>query len=389
MSGSFRERDRRWNLLHTAMAEEGYDVLVIAGSDYRGHKGTLRYVADYNLAHRYGYSVIFAGHEPMMVLPQNLAGGRRPKTGWVSDYRFPHELAVGLVEALKSRQQNRRIGIVGLGEIMKVQEYLHIVRELPQAEVSDATAMFERVRAVKSEAELRGAEESAYITDRCFERLLEIARPGITERAVAAEMYSTAAALGGEDPLFLTMYADEEPGGPCPTFGAPRDRELRAHDVFTFSYELVGPAGYWVELSRMVTFAPPSEPVRRIAGAVSAGMAAAAQAIGPQVSTADVQKRVIEAVEAEGVKSSYWSGHGLGLDVLEEPWVGLDVVQDDSSAGAVPVLNPGMVLALHPMLWDAGTAAMGYMADTHIVTDTGCRALSQFPVQLYRLAAGG
>lgn len=73
MSGSFRERDRRWNLLHTAMAEEGYDVLVIAGSDYRGHKGTLRYVADYNLAHRYGYSVIFAGHEPMMVLPQNLA----------------------------------------------------------------------------------------------------------------------------------------------------------------------------------------------------------------------------------------------------------------------------------------------------------------------------
>lgn len=389
MSGSLRERDRRWGLLQAAMAEEGFDVLVVAGSDYRGHKGTLRYVADYNLAHRHGYAVLFADAEPIMVLPQNLAGARRPTTGWVADYRYPHDLGAGLVEVLKSRPRNGRIGVVGLGQIMKVQEYRHIVAALPRARIRDASAMFERVRAVKSEAELRGAEESAYILDRCFARLLEVARPGITERAVAAEMYATAARLGGEDPLFLTMYADTEPAGPCPTFGAPRGRELRAHDVFTFSFEVVGPAGYWTELSRMVTFAPPAEPVRRIADAVTAGMAAAAATIAPAVAAADVQKKVIEAIEAEGARSTYWSGHGLGLDVLEEPWVGLDVVQDDAAAGAVPVLGDGMVLALHPMLWDAESAAMGYMADTHIVTATGCRTLSQFPVQLYRPTAGG
>ncbi|WP_134727528.1 M24 family metallopeptidase [Amycolatopsis nivea] len=389
MSASLRERDRRWERLHAAMAEEGLDVLVVAGSDYRGHKGTLRYVADYNLAHRYGYCVVFAGEEPVMVLPQNLSGGRRPRSAWVSDYRYPHELGDGLVEVLKSRPRNGRIGIVGLGEIMKVREYLRLAAELPRAKLVDASAMFERVRAVKSAEELAGAEESAYITDRCFERLLEIARPGITERAVAAEMHATAALLGGEDPLFLTMYADDEPSGPCPTFGAPRDRILRAHDVFTFSYEVVGPAGYWVELSRMVTFAPPSGAVQRVSDAVTAGMAAAAASIGPGVATSDVQKNVIRAVEEQGVESSYWSGHGLGLDVLEEPWVGLDVVQDDSSAGAVPVLGAGMVLALHPMLWEAETSAMGYMADTHIVTEQGCRTLSEFPVQLYRLAAGG
>lgn len=389
MHGSLQERDRRWSLLQASMADEGYEVLVVAGSDYRGHKGTLRYVADYNLAHRYGYCVIFAGAEPVMVLPQNLTGGRRPKSGWVSDYRYPHDLGAGLAEVIRSRQHNGRIGVVGLGQIMKVDEYVRLTREFPDAEIVDASPMFERVRAVKSEWELRGAEEAAYITDRCFERLVEVARPGMTERAVAAEMYATAARLGGEDPLFLTMHTDHEPAGACPTFGAPRDRELRPHDVFTFSYELVGPAGYWVELSRMVTFAPPAEPVDRIARAVTAGMSAASATIAPQASTADVQRKVISAVEAEGVKSSYWSGHGLGLDVLEEPWVGLDVVQDDSAAGAVPMLNSGMVLAMHPMLWDADSAVMGYMADTNIVTATGCRTLSQYPVQLYRVAAGG
>lgn len=388
MSGSLSERDRRWSRLQAAMAEEGLEALVIAGADYRGHKGTLRYVADYNLAHRYGYSVVFAGAEPIMVLPQNLTGGRRPRTGWVGDYRYPHDLGAGLVEVLESGPRAGRIGVVGLGQIMKVEDYLRIAGAFPDAEIVDASPMFERVRAVKSAEELRGAEESAYITDRCFERLLEVARPGVTEREVAAEMYATAARLGGEDPLFLTMFADDEPTGPCPTFGAPRDRVLRAHDVFTFSYEVVGPAGYWVELSRMVTFAPPAEPVERIARAVGAGMAAAASAITPGIGTGDVQKQVIAAVEAEGVKSSYWSGHGLGQDVLEEPWIGLDVVQDDSSAGAVSTLDCGMVLALHPMLWEADTAAMGYMADTHVVTDSGCRTLSEYPVQLYRIPAG-
>lgn len=388
MSGSLRERDRRWKLLHAAMDEAGYDALVFAANDYRGHKGSLRYLADYNLAHRYGYAVMFAGAEPTLVLPQNLAGGRRPRTGWVSDYRYPHHLPTGLAEVLAARKKLSRVGVVGLNQVMKVEDYQALVSALPKASIEDASALFERVRSVKSDEEIRGVEESAYITDRCFERLLEITRPGMTERDVAAEMYRVAASLGAEDPLFLTMYADDEPTGPCPTFGAPRDRVLRPHDVFTFSYELVGPAGYWVELSRMVTFAPPAKTVGQMAGAVGAGMAAGLDALSPGTPMADVQKQVIAAVEAEGVKSSYWSGHGLGLDVLEEPWIGLDVVQDSGHAGAVSIAEAGMVLAMHPMLWDAGTAVMGYMADTYVVTADGARALSQFPVDIYRIPSG-
>lgn len=389
MTVSTAERDRRWAAIHAAMAAEGLDVLVLAAADYRGHKGSLRYVADYNLSHRYGYAVMFPGAEPIVVLPQNLAGGRRPRSGWVGDYRYPHNLAEGLVEVVTSRTPKpRRIGVVGLGQVLKVEDYLAL-NAIPRSKVVDASAMFERIRAVKSEEELRGAEEAAYITDRCFARLLEIARPGITEREVAAEMYAVGHRHGGEDPLFLTMYADDEPTGPCPTFGAARDRVLGTHDVFTFSYELVGPSGYWVELSRMVTFARPAEPVARVARAVAAGMRAAGEHLTAGVALPDVQKQIIAAVEAEGVTSSYWSGHGLGLDVLEEPWVGLEVVQDDSTAGAVPTAAAGTVLAIHPMLWEAEAASMGYMADTYVVTGEGCRVLSEFPVQLYTLPSGG
>ncbi|MEV0972532.1 M24 family metallopeptidase [Microtetraspora glauca] len=384
-TGSLAERDRRWAALHRAMAAEGYDVLLFAGADYRGHKGSLRYIADYNLAHRYGYAVMFPGEEPVMVLPQNLSSGRRPHTGWVSDYRYPYNLGEGLAEVLAARGRSPRVGVVGLGQVMKVEDYLAVTRALPAARIEDASVLFDRVRAIKSPAELRAVRESAYILDRCFDRLLEIARPGMTERSIAAEMYRTAAAMGGEDPLFLTMYVDAEPAGPVPTFGAPRYRELRVNDVLTFSYELVGPAGYWVEFARMITFAEPSEPVSRLARAVGAGMGAACRALRPGVAMGDVQRDLIAAVEAEGVKSSYWSGHGVGLDVLEEPWVGLDVVQDSGNAGAVTETADGMALAIHPTLWDEETATMGYMSDTYVVSDGSCRALSKHPVQLYRV----
>ncbi len=384
-TGSFEERDRRWRALHTVMAAEGFDALVFAGADYRGHKGSLRYLADYNLAHRYGYAVMFPGEAPVMVLPQNLISGRRPVTAWIDDYQYPYNLGEGLTQLLLDSPKARRIGIVGLGQVMKVEDFLKLQSGLADRQLVDATLTFERVRAIKSAVELEAVKEGAYVLDRCFDRLLEVARPGMTERAIAAEMYRVAAMLGGEDPLFLTMYVDPEPSGAVPTFGAPRDRELRPTDLLCFSYELVGPSGYWVEFSRMVTFAPPAEPVDRMARAVAGGIRAAAGALLPGAPLSDAQRALLAAIEAEGTKTSYWSGHGMGLDVLEEPWVGLDVVQDGGSDGAITTAADGMVLAIHPTPWDEQHQTMGYMADSFVLADGTCRSLSDHPVQLYRV----
>ena len=248
------------------------------------------------------------------------------------DYQYPYNLGDGLAELLAGRKTAQRIGIVGMAQVMKVEDFLKLQQALPGRQLLDASATFERVRAIKSSAELEAVKEGAYILDRCFDRLLEVARPGLTERAIAAEMYRTAAMLGGEDPLFLTMYVDPEPTGPVPTFGAPRDRELGPTDLLCFSYELVGPSGYWVEFSRMLTFAEPAEPVARMARADSGGIHAARTALTPGAPLADAQRALLAAIEAEGTKTSYWSGHGMGLDVLEEPEVEHDA--EGESLGA-------------------------------------------------------
>lgn len=383
---SFAERDLRWRRLSEAAQQEGYDVLLFAAADYRGHKGSVRYVSGYNPCHRYGYAVMFPGDEPIVVLPQNLEADRRPSHGWVSDYRTPYHLGTGLAEVLGSRGDAPHVGIVGLRQVMKIEDYLAIQEKLPKAKLSDAGDMFSRVRAVKSPAEQLAVRESAYILDACFDRLLEISRPGMTEQQVAAEMFRVGSALGGQDPLFLTMYAEVDGNDARPTFGQPENRVLGVNDVFTFSYEIVGPNGYWTELSRMVTFAKPTGAVVEIAEAVAAGIEAADGALTPGTPFADVQRDVIAAVEARGAKSAYWSGHGMGLDVLEEPWVGLDVVEDESAAGAVVAAAPGQVLALHPTLWNADSQVMGYMSDSYILTDTGAEKLSKHPTRIHQIS---
>jgi Xaa-Pro aminopeptidase len=312
------ERERRAALLHELLEANGLDALVLAANDYRGHKGTLRWVADYNLAHRYGYGVVLPGREPELVLPENLAMGR--PGAWQVPTRYARRVADGLVEALGSAP--RRIGVVGLNQVMKVEDYLALREAFPQSEVVDVGDAFERLRAPKTEAELEGVRESTRIAEACFERLLEVARPGVTEREVGGEMYGRAASLGGEDFLFLTMYAEPHGDEARGTFGAPGPRVLEHGSLFIFSFELVGPLGYWMEFSRMVAVGEATELHRQLNEAVAAGMQAGAAAMRPGTSPHDVQRAVLDAVEARGGRSTYWSGHGLGQDVIEEPWIG-------------------------------------------------------------------
>jgi Xaa-Pro aminopeptidase len=384
VSLSEAERARRAEALQGIVRNLELDVLLLAGADYRGHKGTLRWATDYNLAHRYGLVIVPPGSEPELLLPLNLAMGRRG--GWDVPIRFARDLRTGLPERLRDLGPIRRIGVVGLAQAMKVEDYLALRAAFPEAEILDAQEAFEHVRACKSAEELEGVRESARIADACFERLLETVRPGITERAIGAAVYERCYALGGEDPLFLSMYPETVGDGKVRgTFGPPDDRVLGPGDQHIFSFELIGPLGYWVELARMVVVGEPDELQLRMNAAVAAGLEAGREQMRPGTRPDEVQRAILDAVEAHSARSTYWSGHGLGQDVIEEPWLGLEVVQDRDAVSDW-TLEEGMVLSNHPYVVDVAERAMGYMADSYIVRADGGEVLSGKLLEIYVVA---
>jgi Xaa-Pro dipeptidase len=374
------ERERRWAALQDLIAAEGLDALVLAANDYRGHKGTLRWVGDFNLAHRYGYALAAPGRDPSLLLPENLA--LQPLGEWPIDVAYARQLGAGLGAALADLSP-QRIGVVGLGQVMKVEDYLAVRAALPDAEIVDATTAFERIRAAKDRLELEGARESTRIAEAAFARLLEVAGAGVSERQIGAEVTRVALAEGGEDPLFLTMYGRERADGKVGGhFGIPADRVLRPGDVHTFSFELIGPLGYWMELARMVVIGPPDELATRLNASVAAGLQAGGDALAAGADPSTAQSAIEAAAAEHGTHCAYWSGHGIGQDVIEEPWVGLDVVQDRDAPPAEP-LATDMVLSLHPFVIDNNDQGIGYMADTFIVGDTGAAPISPLSRDLY------
>ena len=203
---SFGERDRRWRAISDAMGREGLDALVVVGSAYNGgggQKGALRYVADHKLGGFHAYAVLAPGRELTVILSAGLESSWL--SDWVSDYRFARSMGGCLVDVLKELGLRERVGVVGLSQVMRVDEYRFVTESLEGTEFVEATPVLDSVRSVKSAEEVRGLEEAAYITDQCLKRLVEIVRPGMTRRLIAAEMYKTYAELGGEDPIFLCM----------------------------------------------------------------------------------------------------------------------------------------------------------------------------------------
>jgi Xaa-Pro aminopeptidase len=375
------ERERRAEALQGIIRELDLDVLLLAGNDYRGHKGALRWVADYNLLHRYGYAVVPRDAEPELLLPLNLAAGR--SGGWNLKVRYARNVSAGIPERLRELGPLRRIGVVGLGQVMKVEDYLALREAFPEAEIVDAQQAFERVRARKSPEEHEGLRESAAISDACFERLLELVRPGVSERELGAAMYERCYALGGEDPLYLSMYPESPGDGTVAgKFAPPGDRILQPGDVHIFSFEQIGPRGYWVELARMIVLGEPDELQVRMNAAVSAGLEAGRVLMRPGKRPDEVQRAILDAVAAHRTWSSYWSGHGLGQDVIEEPWLGLEIVQNHDVASTW-TLEEGMALSNHPYVVDLEERGIGYMADSYLVREGGGEVLSRHPLGLY------
>jgi Xaa-Pro aminopeptidase len=366
------------------MGEGDLDALLVVANDYNGHRGGLRYMADYHLAAFYSYVVLPRGGEATVILPMACVGCAR--SSWIEDYRFTQNMMGTLVEVLGELPGRDRIGIVGMSQVMRVEDYLHLVDELPGTQFTEASPLFEKVRARKSPEEVAGIEEAAYIADECLALLIEIARPGLTTRELAAAAFKRNAELGGKDPIFLTMDATVVDGESMVRWSQPSDTVVSPSDLFTFSFEMIGPSGYWVELARMMTFAPVTEDKAQIHTAVSAAMQTAYDRLRPGVPPEDVQRDMIETIEAHETRAAYWLGHGIGQDVIEAPWLGREVILAEDAARSTDLLvSEHMAFAVHPWLLSARPGLAGYMADTVVAAPDGARVLSRYPLDLIQV----
>jgi Xaa-Pro aminopeptidase len=223
----------------------------------------------------------------------------------------------------------------------------------------------EAERMVKSRAEIELIQRSVETNSAAFERAIRRARPGVSERDLAAELDYQMRLLGADGPAFDTIVA----AGPRsalphahPTANTLRHNQLLLIDVGA-SRE-----GYASDMSRMAFLGRPGLKVRRMYRAVLEAQLAAIAAVRPGIRAEQVDgaaRRVLRAGKLEKA-FVHAAGHGLGLEIHEAPRLG--------KGGKTP-LAEGMVITIEPGIYLEGFGGIR-IEDTVVVTQSGSSVLT-------------
>ena len=230
----------------------------------------------------------------------------------------------------------------------------------------------ERGRIVKDAEEIETLREAGRRLSDIARRLGSFVAPGRSERDVAFELEMAMREAGFSRPAFETIVAS----GPNSAFphARPTDRRLEAGEPTVLDFGGVYD-GYCVDLTRTVQLGATPVALGRLYDAVEEANRAAIAAVRPGMRPSAIDAAARGVLERHGLGEAFGhgTGHGLGLEIHEEPRVarGIAGLPDE------PV-EPGMVFTIEPGAYVAGVGGVR-IEDDVLVTASGCEVLTDAP----------
>ncbi len=204
------------------------------------------------------------------------------------------------------------------------------------------TGWTEELRAIKSPAEIAQMRKAALLGSRVFEQTLKVVRPGVAEIEVAAEIEYRMRKLGAEGPSFETIVASGRRS--ALPHAHPTTKRLKQNELVVLDLGAIL-GRYCCDMTRTVFLGRAPERVRRWYRAVLQAQQAACEAlaVGAKAGAPDAAARQVLAAYGLGGYFIHSTGHGLGLEVHEEPRLAARQ-ERRFEAGNVVTIEPGIYL---------------------------------------------
>lgn len=350
-------------------AAAGLDALLITPG------GDLRYLAGYDAValERLTCLVLPATGDPILIVPRlerpaaEVAPGVRSGMT-IADYpdgSSPYPL---VARALRGAAT----GALGISNTAWAQHVVALRDELPgwRQELAGETLSAMRIR--KEPGEIAALRRAAEAIDAVHADMARWLRPGRTEADVAADIAS-AMRRTGHSTVEFTIVASG-PNSASPHHGTS-NRIVERGDVVVVDIGGKMPDGYCSDCTR--TYVVGGRPDARFMDAyelLRAGQAAAVNAVRPGV-TAEAVDATVRRLLDEGGYGKYFlhrTGHGIGLDVHEDPYI---------VAGNRVTLEPGMAFSVEPGVYLAGSYG-ARIEDIVICTASGVCRLNTLSTEL-------
>ncbi len=362
------EIDRRHRLIRDALARDDLDALVVAGTEYTGFEGAIRWVSGFRMVHRYAYAVVPREGDPVAVFPTEARWVGEHGECWFADQVFADVPGRWIRELAEGRGW-RRLGVYGVNYIMPVRD--HVALTAGDLEIVDYDEAFDLLRAVKSEEELELVRASFALNERGFWAVLAAYEPGRTEAEIMAPAEELFVA-NGTTRTTMNMVLSGRHGTAGPEFKHPDPtRPVAADDLLLYSIEIAGPSGYWAEFARPICRAGLASPTTEIMAAYQECFTQARATLRAGNTAHDVHTAVFGAFAGLDVKAGHVTGHSIDMIMVAHPRIG---------AGVETVLEENMIISIHPHVVTNDDRHCLYMQETFRVTATGGEQLSSVPI---------
>jgi Xaa-Pro dipeptidase len=322
------------------------------------------------------------GRDPVLLSSGGDLDRARETMPWLAEiHAVPILEARGLIRGFVEHTLGRLLEARGLAEArIGIDECSYIMveeigRALPGVVLRDGDSLLQGCRAVKSRGELELMEEAAAIAEAVTQAAIDAVAPGVRETDVAAAAMHALYRLGGEMAHVATPFVASGEHMSPPTRLAT-DKIVREGDLVFIDIGAMW-GGYFADMGRTVACGRPSQVQREVYTTVYEALEAGRREMRPYRTNEDVATAVRGAAERRGLEGNLLSlfiGHGVGMGSNEPPYVGESL----PGADVVP-LEPGMTLALEPLVWLPGVPGGGgvRLEDTIVVEEDGGRALTR------------
>lgn len=269
-----------------------------------------------------------------------------------------------IVEALKG------IGRIGLEaeNITWANQRRWATEWFADAELVPTSGLVDQLRVVKDPGEVARIEAACAIADAALAQVRHRLDERPSEVAFAQELDFTIRSLGAQGNSFDTIVAAGPNGAMA--HHQPGARRIESGDLVVLDFGALVD-GYCSDMTRTIMVGEPTETQQRMLDVVAASQRAGVAAIRPGVETGAVDDVCRTIIEDAGWGDAFMhsTGHGVGLEIHEQPPVSAKAT-DKLEVGAIVTVEPGVYLSDH-----GGVR----IEDTVVVTHDGCRVLTCAP----------
>ena len=355
----------RLELVRDSVRNAGLDaVLLTPGPD-------LRYVTGYDAKQleRLTCLAVPAYGDPALFVPRlELPAAQASPAGSLGLEILPWEETADPFGMVAARLGN--VAAVGLSDRMWALFVLRFRDALPSARLALASGALRPLRIRKSPAEVAALREAGEAIDRVHTRVPGWLHAGRTEREVGADIAEAILAEGHATVDFVIVASGSNAASPHHEVS---DRVLEPGDAVVVDIGGTMPSGYCSDSTRSYALGEPPAEFTAYYKVLLDAQEAACAAVRPGVSAESVDAAAREPITRAGFGDAFFhrTGHGIGLEAHEDPYI---------VAGNGELLEPGMAFSVEPGIYPGPHGAR--IEDIVVCTEAGVDRLNHTPREL-------